>query len=230
MNMRGICVVAFAMKCALLLAQDLPVPFPSAQVMVYQMCNRKRSQYLVQAPTNIAPDAAIVIYYHGYKKDEKQGMALFPLLREWVARKGWIYVSPREYEMSGLLKDVIEQYGNRRIFLAGASAGGGYVFGKAQEQPRRFSGLFLIGPALQLSSLKKGEIVIPTFVVYGDQDGAYSSSARVVVDALTEQAVPVYYEEIKGGGHNAPYGNQSWWTNALEFVTSRSNVQYGPKK
>ena len=41
----------------------------------------------------------------------------------------------------------------------------------------------------------------------------------MVAEALEEQKVPLKRIEIKGDGHEAPYGNQSWWPDALKFVT-----------
>lgn len=62
---------------------------------------------------------------------------------------------------------------------------------------------------------------MPVYLVFGDQDGRNTDSARTLVELLRKKDVPVLSQEIKGGGHSAPFPEQSWWSNALEFVTAR---------
>jgi pimeloyl-ACP methyl ester carboxylesterase len=212
-------MAVLCVSVSMVFAQGVSVPIPAERAVVYQMPNGKTGLYLVQAPSNVTADAAVLIYYHGYNKPETQGMTLFPALRRWIAERGWIYVSPKDYEIEGLYKEIVSTYGKRRVYLAGASAGGGFAFASARAQPKRYAGLFLIGPALGGRTLRPGEIVVPTYLVFGDQDGDNTVSAHRVIDALVEQGVPVKFDELKGGGHSAPYGDQSWWSNALPFVT-----------
>jgi hypothetical protein len=39
-----------------------------------------------------------------------------------------------------------------------------------------------------------------------------------VASSLKQQQVPVRDVVIKGEGHEAPYGKQDWWYEALHFV------------
>lgn len=199
-------------------------PSPAAEVpkefaVDYALPNGGRGHYLVQAPTNPSPDARLFIYMHGARKDETQGMNLFPILRRQLADKGWILVSPRDYEYDGLTADLATRFGKRRIYLAGASAGARVSFDELCRKPEAYSGVFLIGPALRHQKPPPGRVVVPTFIIYGDEDGPNTDSAALVASELKRQRVPVKEVVIEGDGHEAPYGRQAWWYDALTFVT-----------
>lgn len=174
--------------------------------------------YLIQAPAEPAAEAPILIYFHGANHDETQGMTLYPSLKKTLETKGWIYVSPRDYEMENLLTELKAKYGTRKIYLAGASAGAGFIFEEETEHPGRFAGLFLIGPALHVPTPKKGDILCPVYLVFGDQDHGNTERARTVSQALRDNGAQVTSVEIPGG-HEAPYPDQSWWYQAFKFVT-----------
>lgn len=212
-----------AAQCLVLMlaASDLShaAEIPQAVAIEYATANGGRGHYLVQAPTNPTPDARIVIYMHGARKDETQGMNLFPILRQQLADKGWILVSPRDYEYDGLTEDLAARFGKRRLYLAGASAGARVSFDELCRRPATYSGVFLIGPALRQQKPIPGQVVVPTFIIYGDQDGPNTDSAALVASELKKQRVPVKEIVIEGDGHEAPYGRQAWWYDALTFVT-----------
>lgn len=200
-------------------AESRGVDIPEATVVGYQRPDGAGGVYLLQAPTNPSPDAAVIIYMHGAKKDETQGMSLFPILRQEIAEKGWIYVSPRAYEYEGLVADLTMRFGRRRLYLAGASAGARVSFEEICRIPRAYAGQFLIGPALRRRRPVEGRVTVPTFIIYGDLDGRNTESAQLVAEELRRQKVPVREVVVKGEGHDAPYGRQDWWYEALTFVT-----------
>jgi predicted esterase len=192
---------------------------PQESSIEYVTAGGRTNVCLVEAPTHPAPEAAIVIYMHGAGRDESQGMTLFPILRQQLAAKGWIYVSPRHYEFDGLMADLTARFGKRRVYLAGASAGARVSFEEICRKPETYAGQFLIGPALRYQRPALGRVTVPTFIIYGDLDGQNTASANLVTDALKRQKVPVKDIVVKGDGHEAPYGKQDWWYEALTFVT-----------
>jgi hypothetical protein len=195
---------------------------PSVTQVSYQDEIGVERVYLIQTPTNLTDSTGILIYYHGANHDENQGMKVFVPLRGWAETNGWIYVSPRDYEIDGLLTEMEKKYGKRDIYLIGASAGGGYIYRCASEKPDRYSGIFLLGPAMWVNSDDPIPFSVPTYIVYGDKDGGNTSRARLLVKKMKEENKPIKSLELDGG-HDAPYPDQSWWGDALKFILNKTS-------
>ena len=151
---------------------------------------------------------------------EWQGARLFPYMRELLAKKGWILVSARKYEFGELRKSLVATFGARRIYLAGASAGGAFSYNAAMAQPDAVDGLLLIGAALTSSTDSPNPAwQKPTYLIFGDQDGHLTTGARRIGKALQATGVPTLIREIPGGGHDAAHFDLNWWVEALDLVT-----------
>ena len=187
--------------------------------VTYRMPNGATNVCLIQIPTNASPRSPLIIYMHGANHDERQGMQLFPILRQQVESHGWILVSPREYEYAGLKAKLVAMHGERPIYLAGASAGARASYREACRNPGSYAGAILIGPALEARNPPSAYRNLRTFIVYGDQDGLNTATASWVVAALNRVGAPVKELVIRGEGHEAPYGKQDWWYDTLTFVT-----------
>jgi dienelactone hydrolase len=181
---------------------------------------------LVQRPEVIADDAAILIYYHGAGHDERQGARLFPYMRELLAEKGWILVSARAYEFTQLRESLFATYGKRRVFLAGASAGGAFSYRASMEEPDAVDGLLLVGAAVTTrTDAPNPAFKKPCYLIFGDQDAAFTTGARRI-GTLLEAQVPTLSKEIPGGGHDVAHFDLSWWADALTFVCGEP---FGPQ-
>ena len=192
---------------------------PEPVLVEYPLPGGGSGFYLEQKPQAVPPGAGIMIYMHGAGRDETQGMTLFPMLRECLARKGWIYVSPRTYEFTHLVRHLQTRYAKRKIYLAGASRGGYEIFEEVRRHPDTYAGMVQIGSALYaVRTPEPGEINIPTYFVFGDSDPGHSDAHRRIIAALKRQNAPIKYREIENDGHEAPYGDQSWWAEALKFA------------
>jgi pimeloyl-ACP methyl ester carboxylesterase len=182
--------------------------YPSASTSQYASVTGAHV-YLVQEPSStISPEAPILIYMHGMGGKEEQGMEIFSALRSHLNKLGWIYVCPRDNEYSGLLSDLKARYGQRKVYLSGASAGGRWALWEAERHPNRYSGLILMCPAVRRSQLIVGmsdkPLPMPVWVVCGGDDVMYAAASRWLTSTLKKLDRPVYYREIPDGDHNDP--------------------------
>ena len=198
---------------------DSIVSVPQAKLITYATGSGQSSAYLEQAPQVIPKAAPILIYMHGAKRDENQGMELYPDLRKFLAQHQVIYVSARDYEFDHLVAHLEARHGKRKIFLSGASLGGYMTYQEVRKHPTKYAGLIQIGSALyQAPTPKKGDIVIPTYFIFGDRDPGHTDGHHRIIRALKKWNAPIKAYEKPNDGHEAPYRDQSWWPVALKFV------------
>ncbi|MHC4884337.1 MAG: alpha/beta fold hydrolase [Planctomycetota bacterium] len=216
---RGIPVLILLLFSDVLVAEEpRPTP-PEARKVTYKLATGKRSVYLVQEPKTKGESTCFIIYLRGSGADEKQGMWLFPHLREIATKRNWYYVTPRSYRLKNLLADLSQRYGNYPVYLAGASLGGKKAYQAVANAPNRFNGMVLIGPAISRINLPKtGQIKVPVFLIYGELDGGSAVMAKLLTQTLKKQRVPILSISIPNGGHNAPCENIDWWAQAIDHV------------
>lgn len=207
-------------------------PPPPEQKVTYVDSDGVAHLYMLQEPRArpIPADTPILIYMHGAGGREEQGMrTLFPGLRELLDDWGWIYVCPRDGEYAGLRRDLARRYGKRRLYLAGASAGGRSVFWEAVRQPSFYSGLILMCPAILPETLSAAltsdarMLPMPLWMICGDMDSRYAATCRLLQDALTRRRQAVHYYEIPGGDHDEPC-RRIKWADALRFVSETTGT------
>jgi len=189
--------------------------------------------YLVQEPlSSLGERAAILIYMHGAGGREEQGMTVFPKLRELLNSMGWVYVCPRDNEFDGLCRDLGKRYGERRLYLSGASAGGRWALQEAIQHGSRYSGLILMCPAAFVGTffgaLDAGEpfLKMPVWLVCGERDSSYAATCRLLAQAVKQRGGRVRYREIPGGDHDDPW-RQIRWTDAIKFVSEGVPAEAG---
>lgn len=175
-------------------------------------------KYFYQEPVaGLQSSAPILIYVHGAGAKEEEGMRfhdLRKLLHEW----GWLFVSIREYEFSGLLVHLKEQYGERKIFVVGLSAGGKQTYLETKKNPERYAGVILMCPAMHdVGVISKESFPMPVYMICGDLDKAYAKACRLIQDKITNFEGKVEYIEIPGGNHGAPC-RMIVWADALRFI------------
>ncbi len=183
-------------------------------------------RYLVQEPEKISEAGHILIYMHGNGGMEEQGMdplddkknfyRLRRLMNEW----GWIYVCPRDPEFDGLVKELKKRYGDKKIYIAGASAGAIYVLFETTENSKKYAGTILLCPALWNLQLRfEGDRVMqmPAWIVAGESDQGNVDGTRKLVAELTRLNRQFHYIEIPQGDHDSPLREVNW-EKALNFV------------
>lgn len=203
-------------------------PFAKEKTIKYTGRSGKEHVYLVQEPLAdpIPEDTPIHIYMHGAGGKEEQGMTIFSDIRGLMNEWGWIYVCPRDGDYNGLLKDLSNRYGERKVYLSGASAGGRSVYREAVRNALPYSGLILMCPALPASTIVLDEpdenyLPMPVWMVCGEKDILYASFCRSLESALKDLNRDVYYREIPGGHHGTPT-TRIQWKKAFEFILKDS--------
>ena len=200
---------------------------PMVMTLNYESARDVSHMYLVQEPeeTPISKESFILIYMHGMGGEEEQGMELFPELRAHLNEIGGIFVCPRDNEYTGLISDLINRYGKRKIYLSGASAGGRRAVWEANRHPERYSGLILMCPAVKRSqlilNLSDNPLPMPAWIVCGENDIMYAAASRWLTETLKKKKRAVFYNEIPGGDHNVPCKLINW-NAALKFLCENS--------
>jgi len=199
--------------------------YPKEIQRIYIDSKGLEHKYLVQEPESLE-EGEILIYMHGAAGQEEQGMdpelydATFKRLRLIMNQRNWIYVCPRDPELKGLLDDLKSRYGNKKIFLAGASAGAIYALDESVKNPDAYSGVILLCPALwdpKLNFPEEHLLTMPSWIVAGSKDRGNIKGTQRLVNLLKILGRPYHYVEIPDGGHDAPLEKVEW-AKALEFI------------
>ena len=208
---------------------------PPELTLTYVDTNGVEHLYLAQEPQvrPIPADTPILIFMHGKGGKEEQGMRkLFPGLRELLDGRGWIYVCPRDGEFEGLRCELVRRYGERTLYLSGASAGGRAALREALQHPAAYAGLILMCPALapeKLPTFKSDASLLPMplWMICGEMDLDFAATCRALQAVLTNRQQAVHYFEIPGGDHNAPCSKINW-EEALRFVSEAAGTNRPP--
>jgi pimeloyl-ACP methyl ester carboxylesterase len=192
--------------------------------------------YMAQIPEKLETDAPVLIYLHGAGGKEDQGMGYefcwgnFHCLRTLLAAKGWLYVSPRDYDQEGLMAHLKKEYGERQVFLAGPSAGGKALLQAAVATPGDYAGLIVMCPAWHFSVGGLGKNVkkldMPIVLISGEKDGMIAPFCRELAARLKQHNDDVVFAEIPGAGHSKPI-IQVNWEKSIAFVESRAAAEIG---
>lgn len=194
--------------------------FPTWRTVTYRNASGETHVYALQEPAGLTANSSIFIYMHGSAGLEEQGMELFPALRQLLAEKNWIYVCPRDEDYSGLRAELKHRYGQRLIFLSGASAGGASALEEAAHTPAAYKGLILLCPAVfteDVTEMKALSLTMPVWIVAGERDDISVDASRRLYHILRSAKRPVHYDEIPGGNHNAPL-KRTQWSEAVSFL------------
>ncbi len=209
---------------------DVEYVYPKEVSRSYTDAMGNEHVYMAQIPEELTDKTAILIYLHGAGSKEQQGMghesckATFERLRTLMTAKGWLYVSPRDYEQPGLIAHLKKEYGSRPVYLAGPSAGGKAVLQAALKTPDAYAGLIVMCPAWHFSrgGMEHVEkLGMPIVLVSGEKDGIIAPFCRDLAATLTRHNPNVVFAEIPGAGHGGPL-KQIVWERAVEYVASRS--------
>jgi pimeloyl-ACP methyl ester carboxylesterase len=211
-------------------ATNAPVYPPPVRTLTYTGTNGTEHLYLVREPQGgtLRQDAPVLIYMHGNGGKEEQGMVkLFPDLRPLLDRLGWLYACPRDADFEGLRRDLALRYGNRTLYLAGASSGGKLAFHEALANPDRYAGLILMCPAVRRKidpdqvATNAAYLPMPVWMICGENDTNNVAVCRALNQGLERRGHSVFYHEIPGGSHNDAPGKIRW-EEALAFVAGKA--------
>ncbi len=214
---------------------DLSDNFADEQ-KTYRTADGKDLSYFVVYPK--ATPEGILIYMHGAGGGMEQGMSLgkykgnFKNLKNiLVSDLNYLYVTPAttDFEQSGgndlnaLAQQLLVEYPNLPIYLAGASAGGRTVAYALQDKNNLFAGVILLCPAISENMIKNWNTLTPKtnfWIVQGDQDQAVSPKlTNQLAMKLGKLGNKVMYQTFAGGDHNAPV-EEVKWLDALNYIKS----------
>jgi hypothetical protein len=214
-------------------AKDLP----EFKKQTYKDGEGKEHIYLVQEPSAdpIPKDGCVLIYLHGAAGKEEQGMDVeiykgsFGRLRKLMNERGWVYVCPRDYKLEGLRKDLEKRYGKRKLFLAGASAGGDAVYRGARGTKGVYSGIIFVSPAITKTVRETGRAVFdaPVWMVCSAREHA-SWGCRPLAYEWKNKKKRFNYVELPGSDHDASV-EQIEWEKAIDFVSAPAGKKAGEK-
>lgn len=201
--------------------------YPPEQRVTYTADDQEHI-YLVQ---EVRAPVGLFIYAHGAGGLEEQGMSAtvfdgsFGRLRALLAKRHWIYVTPRQPDFETLMPELERRYGTLPVVLAGASAGGRRVYAELSRRPYDYEGAILLCPAVALEGEPTGltHVRCPVWIETGAEDRRITRTARAFAAYLEKHRRPHRYVEIEGGNHDDPV-KQVEWPAAFAFVTK------GPKK
>lgn len=226
--LQSLLAVGLALQAVPALAGPTHAVLPAASVERYEDQRGRQHVFLMQAPSpsQINSNSVIFLYIHGAGGLEEQGMNIFPKLRRLLSRMESIYVCPRDYEYDCLLAELHGRFGDRPVYLCGASAGGRSALAEAVRRPEDYSGLVLLGPAVLPDSDLLASVTRLPFPVYmrcGEQDIAYARTCNAIQRRLTKSGGRVFYEIIPGGDHDSPCRNVDW-ADVMRFLTGRQRL------
>lgn len=204
-----------------------PEGFPPHTRVVYEDDAGNRHVYLVQESETVAGDAPVLVYLHGANGTEADGMAAtgyfgsFARLRAELAARGWIYITPRDYDMDGLYDEILTRYGARPVYLAGHSAGGRETLLATHVHPDRYAGIMPMHPGIGYPvQIGRGGLKgfnMPIWMTCSDDDGVITPATRTIARDLRDLGKRLVYVEVPGGGHGGGCARADWPA-ALDFL------------
>jgi predicted esterase len=174
-------------------------------------------------PTVVSPDAPapLVIFlhgaggmpehYHAHLEGHAEALDVVLLLPE-SGGQGWSGTDVTTI-VQGL--DAVEgelTVDERRIYLAGHSAGGAFAYLLAYEGAEGFAAVFsMSAPSYAVSSISDPMHTAPIRMYYGADDPNYTGGAAAMLEAQWTQLGIPYETDVQAG-----YGHSSWPPSSIE--------------
>lgn len=172
------------------------------------------AEYYLYLPSAYTPekDWPILLGIHGYGSDGTQCLEAWQPMAE---QAGFVLVCPslgagngdwdfvqNESNLLGILMDVRDQVRTqKKVFLAGFSAGGQFAVAFTYSQPNLVRAISILSAGNYYEPYEDLR-QIPFLVVIGEQDDPLAiKRARSFVDVLEESGYTVEYEILPGVGH-----------------------------